>query len=94
MAGDGLEGILKAKQEHPQIILMDVMMPEMNGLDAARKLRADPEMKDVIIIGLTALAMPADREQCLAAGMNDYISKPIQMQELAKIIEHHLRQNG
>jgi CheY-like chemotaxis protein len=51
-------------------------------------------MKDVIIIGLTALAMPADREQCLAAGMNDYISKPIQMQELAKIIEHHLRQNG
>jgi PAS domain S-box-containing protein len=93
-AGDGLEGILKAKQEHPQIILMDVMMPEMNGLDATRKLRADPDMKDVIIIGLTALAMPADREQCLAAGMNDHISKPIQMQELAKIIEHHLRQNG
>lgn len=94
IANDGREGILKAKREHPQIILMDVMMPEMNGMEATKQLRADPAMNDVIIIGLTALAMPSDREQCIAAGMNDHLGKPVQMQELIKIIEHYLQQNG
>jgi CheY-like chemotaxis protein/two-component sensor histidine kinase len=94
IANDGREGILKAKQEHPQIILMDVMMPDMNGMEATKQLRTDPTMNDVIIIGLTALAMPSDREQCIAAGMNDHLGKPVQMQELIKIIEHYLQQNG
>ena len=83
-----------ARQERPQIILMDVMMPVMNGLEATRQIRADAALQDIPIIGLTALAMTRDREQCLAAGMNDYLSKPIQMQELVKIIEHYLTQTG
>ncbi len=93
-AGNGREGVLKAKQEHPQIILMDVMMPEMNGLEATQALRADPSTQDIIIVGLTALAMPADREQCIQAGMNDHISKPIEMPELIKVIERHLQHSS
>ncbi len=92
VAGDGLGAVSIAKQEHPQIILMDVMMPEMNGIEATKQIRADDSLRDVLIIGLTALAMPEDREQCLAAGMNDHLSKPIQMQELLQIIERYLPQ--
>jgi PAS domain S-box-containing protein len=94
VAANGREGVLLAKEEHPQIILMDVMMPEMNGFESTQEIRADASLRDVPIIGLTALAMSTDRDQCLAAGMNDHLSKPIQMQELVRIIEYHLRQNG
>ena len=90
IARNGMEGILLAKEEKPDIILMDIMMPIMDGLEATRLIRADDTMQNIIIIALTALAMPGDREQCLAAGMNDYISKPIHMQELAKTIKKHL----
>jgi PAS domain S-box-containing protein len=89
-AYDGAEAVLIARQEHPQIILMDVMMPVMDGLEATRAIRADPVLRDIPIIGLTALAMPEDRAQCLAAGMNDYLSKPIQIHELVQIIERYL----
>jgi hypothetical protein len=93
IASNGLEGVMLASQEHPQVILMDVMMPIMNGLDATKKIRADASLRDIPIIGLTALAMSSDREQCLAAGMNDHISKPVEMQELVKIIERYLAQS-
>jgi len=82
-----------ARQELPQVILMDVMMPIMNGFDATRQIRRDAALKDIPIIGLTALAMPSDREECLAAGMNDYLSKPVEMQELVRIIEQYLSQD-
>ena len=85
-----MEGISIAREEKPDIILMDVMMPVMDGLEATRRIRADGTLQNIIIIALTALAMSGDRERCLAAGMNDYMSKPIQMQELVKTIENHL----
>jgi PAS domain S-box-containing protein len=91
IAHDGREAVLAARQEHPQLIFMDVMMPVMNGLDATKHIRADATLKDIPIIALTALAMPDDREQCLAAGMNDYLSKPIQIQDLTQIIEQYLK---
>jgi CheY-like chemotaxis protein len=91
IASNGREGVLLARQKRPQIILMDVMMPIMNGLDAARAIRDDPSLQEIPIIGLTALAMPSDREECLKAGMNDHIPKPVQMQELLKVIERYLR---
>jgi len=59
-------------------------------LDATRQIRADAALRDIPIIGLTALAMSSDREQCISAGMNDYLSKPIQMQEVAEIIDRYL----
>jgi signal transduction histidine kinase/CheY-like chemotaxis protein len=90
VAEDGKEAVSIAKQEHPNLILMDVMMPVMSGLDATKQIRTDPTLKDVPIIGLTAMAMPEDRQRCLDAGMNDHLGKPIQMQELAQVIERYI----
>jgi CheY-like chemotaxis protein len=92
-SSNGQEGVMLARQELPQVILMDVMMPIMNGFDATRQIRRDAALKDIPIIGLTALAMSSDREECLAAGMNDYLSKPVEMQELVRIIEQYLSQD-
>jgi CheY-like chemotaxis protein len=66
---------------------MDVMMPRMDGFEATRKLRSEPEFKYTPIIALTALAMPSDRERCLAAGMDEYISKPINLKALVRMIQ-------
>ncbi len=90
IARNGVEGVQLAKQEHPDLILMDVMMPVMDGLEATRQIRADASLRNIPIIALTALAMTGDRERCLVAGMNDYLSKPIKMQELADMIEKYL----
>jgi PAS domain S-box-containing protein len=90
LAHNGAEGVEVAMEEHPDLILMDVMMPIMNGLEATEKLRTEDAMKNTPIIAMTALAMSGDSERCLAAGMNDYLSKPIQMQSLADMIEKHL----
>lgn len=86
-AHDGMEGLTQAKLERPDLILMDIQMPGMDGLEATRKLRSEPDFRYTPIIALTALAMPSDRERCLAAGMDEYISKPINLKALAKIIQ-------
>jgi signal transduction histidine kinase/ActR/RegA family two-component response regulator len=86
-AQDGLDGITQAKLFHPDLILMDIQMPRMDGLEATQRLRQDPEFKYTPIIALTALAMPSDRERCLAAGMDEYISKPVNLRGLVKIIQ-------
>jgi CheY-like chemotaxis protein len=86
-ARDGVEAIIQARHARPDLILMDVQMPRMDGLEATRKLRSEPDFKYTPIIALTALAMPSDREHCLAAGMDEYISKPINLKALVKIIQ-------
>lgn len=90
VAKDGLDGIIQAKLIHPDLILMDLQMPRMDGIEATQKLRDDPNFMYTPIIALTALAMPKDRERCLAAGMDEYISKPVNLRALLKIIQGFL----
>lgn len=83
---DGQAAIDTALRERPDLILMDINMPEVNGLDATRRLKAMPDMAHTPIIALTANAMPGDRESCLAAGCDAYLIKPIIRHELLKTI--------
>jgi PAS domain S-box-containing protein len=86
-AQDGVDGLEQANLTHPDLILMDIQMPRMDGFETTHKLRSDPEFKDVPIIALTALAMPNDRRRCLDAGMDEYISKPVNLKTLTKTIQ-------
>jgi len=90
VARDGHAVVEQAMQDIPDIILMDVQIPNANGLDAARRLRSDPRFDSVPIIALTAFAMPGDRERCLAAGMDEYLSKPVTLKTLQQMIERFL----
>ena len=88
VACNGLE-VLQALERQPyDVILMDVQMPEMDGLEATRAIRKRWASTDQPkIIAITAHALEGDRERCLAAGMNDYISKPVEMEELQSVFE-------
>lgn len=89
-AREALTGIDLAKRVGPDLILMDIHLPGMDGLEATRRLRAAPDFRTLPIIALTALAMPGDRERCLAAGATDYITKPVSLKKLAAMIEQYL----
>jgi CheY-like chemotaxis protein len=80
-----------ARKERPEVILMDIQMPGMDGLEAIRRIRAEVELSKTPIIALTALAMRGDREKCLAAGANHYLSKPIHLKKLVEILETQLQ---
>lgn len=91
LAQDGHQAIKLTLQERPALILMDIQMPGMNGLEAIRKVRSQPEIKDIPIIALTALAMAGDQERCLEAGADDYMTKPVPLRQLKKMIRSYLR---
>jgi len=92
VAHNGVEAIAKAEESFPNIILMDIQMPVMDGLEAIRRIRTNPKFASVPIIALTALAMPGDRERCLEAGANEYMSKPVSLKRLVKTIGELLAQ--
>ncbi len=75
-AGNGVEAIRKAKQHRPDLILMDIQLPVMNGMDAAAKLKSDPDCAQIPVVALTARAMKGEREKILASGCDDYMAKP------------------
>ena len=89
-ARDGLEAVKMVREHIPSLVLMDIQMPLMDGLDAIAHLRADDKHTDMPIIALTSRAMVGDRERCIAAGANDYLSKPVNMKQLVKTIRAHL----
>jgi PAS domain S-box-containing protein len=90
VAKNGEEAVTLAKENSPDIILMDVQMPIMDGLEATKQIRCDPNLINTPIIALTALAMEGDRDRCLAAGANEYLSKPIKLKQLATVIQQLL----
>ena len=85
-AVDGISGIEKAKQEKPELIIMDLSLPILDGWDAAKKLKADPATKSIPIIALTAHAMKGDRQNALNAGCDEYDTKPVVFDRLLEKI--------
>ena len=90
IANDGLEAVDKVKNNRYDLILMDENMPNMNGIEASNIIRKFEHTKDIVIIAVTANALKGDREKFLENGMDDYISKPIDTDELEKIIRKWL----
>ncbi|MEO0456141.1 MAG: ATP-binding protein [Cyanobacteria bacterium P01_A01_bin.114] len=90
VAKTGQTAITLARAQRPDIILMDIQMPEMNGLEAIQRLRRDPTLGGIPMIALTALAMPGDRERCLAAGADEYLSKPFKLRQLTTAMQQLL----
>jgi CheY-like chemotaxis protein len=82
VAGDGATGVELARKEGPALILMDMSLPIMDGWEASRQIKGDPTTNGIPIIALTAHAMSSDREQALAAGCDDYDTKPIELPRL------------
>lgn len=91
MALDGEEGVRKARTDRPDLVLMDMSLPVLDGWEATRQIKADAETKAIPVLALTAHAMAGDREQAIAAGCDDYDSKPIEFPRLLGKIEALLR---
>ncbi|MBI5181386.1 MAG: response regulator [Nitrospirae bacterium] len=92
-AENGEEGVKRAKELLPDLILLDIQMPVMNGFDAIKALKGSPETKHIKAIALTSFAMVGDRERMLKAGFDDYIQKPIDTRLLPKIIKKYIGAN-
>jgi len=90
VAENGQEAIALAQAEKPDLILMDIQMPVLDGLSAIQQLRQDPDFQTIPIIALTALAMAGEQQKCLQAGANDYLSKPVKLRELVECMQKQL----
>ncbi len=94
LAVDGQQGIDLAVEQLPDLILMDMNLPIIDGWEATRTLKANPTTKTIPVIGLTAHAMSGDREKCLAAGCDQYDTKPIDFESLLEKIQSLLKNNS
>ncbi|MFE1748436.1 response regulator [Coleofasciculus sp. H7-2] len=92
-AVDGHTAFEKAQTEQPNLILLDIMLPDLDGLHVVRQLRQNPQTSTIPVIAVTALARPEDRERILTAGCNDYISKPYLLEDIEAVIRRNLRWN-
>jgi len=83
----GYDAVQKATAEPPDLIVMDILMPKMNGFQATARIRQNPRTKDIPILAATALARPGDREKCLESGCDGYIAKPFTHKQLGAAID-------
>lgn len=90
-AKDGWEGLQVIKRAHPDLVLMDIQMPVLDGYGALREVRQDSRLRDVHIIAITAYAMLGDRERVISAGFDGYIAKPIDIKALRELVNEILR---
>ena len=94
IAGDGQEGIDKAVEEKPDLILMDLSLPTMDGWTATAKIKEIEEVKDIPIIALSAHAMPEHRDRAIKAGCSDYDTKPVDIKRLLSKISQYIKLPG
>ena len=88
-AGDAVTALARIAAARPRVILMGLQLPGTDGLELARRLKADPATHDIAIIAVTAYAMKGDRERALAAGCDDYVTKPIDTRTLPSLVARH-----
>src|SRR5499427_2734447 len=86
IATNGVQGVAMAASEQPDLIIMDLTLPDMDGWEASRRIKADPATKHIPVVALTANAMAGDREKALAAGCDDFDTKPVEMPRLLEKI--------
>lgn len=86
-AADGEEAVRRALTEKPDLIIMEIFLPKKDGLEVAACLRANPLTRDATIVAATAMALPDDRERCLAAGFDAYLAKPFTIRDLGNLLE-------
>ena len=91
VAMDGRETLEKVEEFHPDLILLDIMMPKLSGFEVCRKLKQDPKTKDVMVLMVTALNELGDIERAVDSGTDDFLSKPVNKLELLKRVENMLR---
>jgi CheY-like chemotaxis protein len=94
IANDGAQGVAMASSERPDIILMDLSLPVLDGWQATRQIKAAPDIKHIPVIALTANAMAGDREKALAAGCDDYDTKPVELPRLLGKIKSLVERDG
>jgi two-component system, cell cycle response regulator DivK len=90
VAGDGLAVLASVQRERPRVILLDLMMPVLDGFEVTRQLKADPATASIPIVAISALARPDDREAALAAGADDFVRKPFELDELEALLRGYL----
>lgn len=90
LASDGVEALAKATEELPSLVLLDLMLPKMDGYEVARRLKNDPRSRHVPIIAITALARPSDRARALESGCDDYVDKPFDLGALEEKVRARL----
>jgi CheY-like chemotaxis protein len=93
-AGTADEAIAAIEAELPKLILMDLQLPDVDGLTLTRRLRGNPAHADIVIIAVTSYAMKGDRERALVAGCDDYVTKPIDTRRLPELVATHLASTG
>lgn len=94
VATDGEQGVRMAAAERPDLILMDLRLPVLDGWEATRRIKAQPETRDIPVIALTAHAMTGDREKALEAGCDDFDTKPVELQRLLEKVRALLPKKG